>query len=223
MFDFLKPRHLRYRSMEEWRERENITSFRHPENPRLEARLRQQFEALRKHLWKRHLKQLTLQERNDIKAGKHSSQSHKHIEKAREIFEEFRSRVAGLPYVAEVSMVAREQITFRVRLGQETSWQVWHEQVPPFYRGFEVFVTFTPGARPALTRDSAAALIPNGMSERDVYAQLGTNATVSHGKNGEKNLTYLFHLNAPPKLDAKIDTMTVVISNGTVADRQFGK
>src|ERR1700677_2062134 len=138
MFDFLKPRHLRYRSMEEWRERENITSFRHPENPRLEARLQQQFEELRRHLWKRHLKQLTPEERKDIKAGKHPSRSHKRIEQAREIFEEFRSRVAGLPYVAEVSMVAREQITFRVRLGQETSWQVWHEQVPPFYRGFEV-------------------------------------------------------------------------------------
>jgi hypothetical protein len=38
-----------------------------------------------------------------------------------------------------------------------------------------------------------------------------------------KNLTYLFHLNAPPKLDTKIDTMTVVISNGAVVDRQFGK
>jgi hypothetical protein len=209
--------------MEEWRERENITSFRHPENPRLEARLRRQFEQLRKHLWKWHLKQLTPEERKEIKAGKHVSQSHKHIEKAREIFEEFRSRVAALPYVAEVSMVAREQITFRVRLAQETSWRVWHENIPPFYRGFEVFVTFTPGARPALTRESATTLIPNGMSERDVFTQLGTNATISQGKNGEKSLTYLFHLNAPPKFDAKIDTMTVVISNGAVVDRQFGK
>jgi hypothetical protein len=209
--------------MEEWRERENITSFRHPENPRLEARLHRHFEELRTHLWKRHLKQLTSQERKDIKAGKHLSQSHKHIEKAREIFEEFRSRVAGLPYVAEVSMVAREQIAFRVRLGEETSWRVWHEQIPPFYRGFEVFVMFTRDTRPVLTQASAAVLIPNGMSERDVYAQLGTNATVSHGKNGEKSLTYLFHLNAPPKLDTKIDAMTVVISNGTVVDRQFGE
>ncbi|HXB59101.1 MAG TPA: hypothetical protein VNU95_06035 [Candidatus Acidoferrales bacterium] len=223
MFDFLKPRHLRYRSMEEWRQRENITSFRHPENPRLEARLQRQFEELRRHLWKRHLKQLTPEERKDIKAGKHPSQSHKHIEQARAIFEEFRSRVAGLAYVAEVSMTAREQIAFRVRLNQEMGWRVWHEQIPPFYRGFEVFVLFVPGARPALTKESAATLIPNGMNERDVYAQLGTNATVSHGKNGEKNLTYLFHLNAPPKLDAKIDTMTVVISNGAVVDRQFGQ
>jgi hypothetical protein len=223
MFDFLKPRHLRYRSMEEWRERENITSFRHPENPRLEARLQRQFEELRKHLWKRHLKRLTSQERKDIKAGKHPSQSHKHIEQARVIFEEFRSRVAVLSYVAEVSMVAREQIAFRVRLKEETNWRIWHEQIPPFYRGFEVLVMFTRGVRPVLTRESAAALVPNGMSESDVYAQLGTNATVWPGKNGEKHLTYLFHLNAPPKLDAKIDTMTVVISNGVVADRQFGK
>lgn len=223
MFDFLKPRHLRYRSMEEWRERENITSFRHPENPRLEARLQRQFEELRKHLWKRHLKQLTRKERKEIKTGKHPSRSHKHIEQARVIFEEFRSRVVGLPYVAEVSMAAREQIAFRVRLNQKASWRVWHEQVPPFYRGFEVSVMFAPDTRPALTRENAAALIPNGMSESDVYAHLGTNATVSPGKNGEKNLTYLFHLNASPKVDAKIDTMTVVISNGTVVDRQFGK
>jgi hypothetical protein len=112
MFDFLMPRHLRYRSMEEWRERENITSFRYPENPRLEARLQQQFEELRRHLWKRHLKQLTAEERKEIKAGKHPSQSHRHIEQARAIFEEFRSRVAGLSYVAEVSMAAWDKLLF---------------------------------------------------------------------------------------------------------------
>lgn len=207
--------------MEEWRERENITSFRHPENPRLEAKLRRQFEELRRHLWRKHLRQLTPEERKEIKEGRHPSQSHKRIEQAKPIFEEFRTKVGSLAFVAEVSMVARDQIVFRVRLGQDTSWRVWHEHIPPFYRGFEVFVVYVPTSKPVLTKETAAALIPNGMSESDVYAHLGTNATVSQGKNGQKFLTYLFHFNAPPRLDPKVDGMTVVVANGVVVDRHF--
>src|SRR5215469_9812256 len=107
MFDFLKARHLRYRSVEEWRERENITSFMHPENPGLEVRLQRHLKQLREHLWKRHLKQLTRDERKQIETGTHPSQSHRGFEMAKPTFEEFRSHVASYPFVEEVTMVTQ--------------------------------------------------------------------------------------------------------------------
>jgi hypothetical protein len=226
MLDFLKPRHLRYHSVEEWRDREKITSFRHPGKPSLEVRLSRQLQELRSHLWKRHLRDLTSDERKQIKTGKHPSQSHKRIDDAKAIFEEFRSRLAGLAYVAEVTMVARqmEHTILRVKLGQDVGWRVWQEHIPPYYRGFEVHVVFAKQERPALTQENAATLIPNGMSESDVYAHLGTTPTITLGSGGRKSLTYPFHfIPAPPKVDPKIDAITVIIANGVVVDRQFGK
>jgi hypothetical protein len=226
MLEFLKPRHLRYHSMEEWRATENITSFHHPENPRLEARLRRQLQGLRKHLWKRHVARLTTWERKQMKTGTHPSQSHKSFEPARLIFEEFRDRASAQPYVEEVTMVTRhmEPIVFRVKVIEGTGWRMWQEHVPPFYRGFEVLVTSAKTSKPALTPESAEKLIPNGMSEADVYVRLGTNVRVTHGKNGSKSLTYLFHFPPPPPgVDPKIGGITVVISNGIVMDRQVGQ
>jgi hypothetical protein len=224
MWDFLKPRHLRYHSVEEWRERENITSFQHPENPKLEARLNRHLKELRNHLWKKHLRQLTREERQQLKAGNHPSQSHKGFELAAPIFDQFRSKVAALPYVDEVAMVTRhlQPIVFRVKLAQGVNWRVWQEHIPPFYRGFEVVVTWAQSRKPALTHETAANLIPNGMSENDVYALLGTNARVSVVNGSQKHLSYLFQFPPfPPKLEPKIGAITVVISNGAVIDRRF--
>jgi hypothetical protein len=226
MLDFLKPRHLRYRSMEEWREGENITSFRHPENPRLEARLRRQLHSLRRHLWKRHVRKLPPWERKEMKDGTHPSLSPNGFERARLIFEEFRDHLVALPYVVEVTMVTRhkEPIVFGVKVIAGTGWRAWQEHVPPFYRGFEVLVSVAKSSKPALTRESAEELIPNGMSEAEVYARLGNKAHVTHGKNGSKSLTYLFHFPpAPPGVDPKIGGLTVVISHGVVVDRQIGQ
>lgn len=223
MFDFLKPRHLRYRSVEEWRERENITSFWHPENPRLEVRLQRQLKELREHLWNRHTRHLTRDERSQLKSGTHPSLSHKGFDTAKPIFEEFRAHVGAHPFVEEVTMVTQHMkpIIFRVKVARNASWRVWQEHIPPFYRGFEVVVSAAINAKPALTRESADKLIPNGMTEAQVYAHLGTNARVTHGKDG-KALTYLFHFPPPPpKVDPKVGSMTVLISNGVVVDRQF--
>jgi hypothetical protein len=223
MFDFLKPRHLRYRSVEEWRERENITSFWHPGNPGLEARLQRHLEELRKHLWKRHLKELTRNERDQIKDGTHPSLSHKGFDAAKPIFEEFRSSIASQPFVEEVTMVTQHMkpIIFRVKVARDASWRVWQEHIPPFFRGFEVVVQRAVNSKPVLTRESAEKLIPNGMSEEQVYAHLGTNARVTPGKD-MKSLTYLFHFPPPPpKVDPKVGSMTVLISKGVVVDRRF--
>lgn len=225
MFDFLKPRHLRYRSVEEWRERENITSFWHPGNPRLEARLQRHLTELRQYLWKRHLKQLTREERDQIKTGTHPSLSHKGFEMAKPIFEQFRSLVASHSFVEEVTMVTQHMkpIVFRVKVARDATWRVWQEHIPPFYHGFEVVVTRAVSSKPELTRESAERLIPNGMTEAQVYEHLGTNARVTLGKD-MKSLTYLFHFPPPPpKVDPKVGSMTVLISKGVVIDRQFGE
>ena len=228
MFDFLKPRHLRYRSMEEWRERENIRSFRHPENPDLEKKLTRQLERLRKHLWKKHLAQLSPEERRQIKKGDHPSQSHLRIDQAKPFFDEFRLRVGHLSYISDVTMVARQVqangIVIRLKLAQGVSWRVWREHIPNYFRGFEVQVTQSAPEKPQLTRESAGKLIPNGMTETQVYAKLGTKATASLSKNGQKLLAYSFHLPpAPPRVEPKIGGITVVLNNGVVVDRQFSK
>jgi hypothetical protein len=224
MLDFLKPRHLRYRSVEEWRERENITTFQHPENPKLEVRLNRHLRQLRNHLWKKHLHQLTREERSQLQTGNHPSQSHRGFELAAPTFEEFRARVAALPYVDEVAMVTRhlQPIVFRVKLAQSANWRVWQEHIPPYYRGFEVVVNRSQNRKPALTHESAARLIPDGMSENDVYAILGTNARVAIVNGGQKHLSYLFQFPPlPPKVDPKIGALTVIVSKGVVTGRKF--
>ena len=85
-----------------------------------------------------------------------------------------------------------------------------------------VVLALVAGCKPVLTQKSAEKLIPNGMSEARVYEILGTNASVSVGQHGEKFLLYFFRFTgAPPKVEAKIDTISVVISNGVVIGRQF--
>lgn len=142
MLRFFKPRLLRYHSIEEWMEQEHITTLTHPDDPALQERLFQQLGELRKHLWKQHIVHLTPEERQQLEAGQHPSQSHSRIEQAKPIFEEFRSRVAHLPYVAEVHLGAyhMDRVVFRVILSQDIGWQTWQKDIPPFYRGFEVGV-----------------------------------------------------------------------------------
>jgi hypothetical protein len=142
MFRLLKPRHLRYRSIEEWTEREHIKSFVHADNPAHQQRLFQQFNALRTQLWEQHVVHLTSEERYQLETGQHPSQSHARIEQARPIFEEFRYRVVGLPYVADVimGMYHMDRIVFNVKLASDIGWRTWQKDIAPFYRGFEVMV-----------------------------------------------------------------------------------
>jgi hypothetical protein len=142
MLSFLKPRHLRYRSIEEWMEREHIKSRVHPEDPALQDRLFQQLGALRMHLWEQHIAHLTAEERHQLESGQHPSQSHARVHQAQPIFEEFRSRVACLPYVVEVvmGMYHADRIVFDVKLASDVGWRIWQKDIAPFYRGFEVFV-----------------------------------------------------------------------------------
>jgi len=84
---------------------------------------------------------------------------------------------------------------------------------------------FTPRAaffKPALTQENASKIIPDGMRESDVYKVLGTGAVVSIGTHGERFLLYFFpFVSTPPRVDPKIVSMTVIISNGVVTGRQI--
>jgi hypothetical protein len=142
MLRFFKPRHLRCHSIDEWLEQEGVTTLTHPEDPALQDRLFQRLGELRKHLWEQHVIHLTPAERQQLEARQHPSQSHERIEQAKPIFEEFRSRVANLPYVTEVhiGMYHMDRIVFRVMVSQDASWRTWQDDIPPFYRGFEVGV-----------------------------------------------------------------------------------
>ena len=83
-------------------------------------------------------------------------------------------------------------------------------------------LAFVAGCKPTLTQKSAEKLIPDGMSEAQVYELLGTNGSVSFGPHGEKYVLYFFTFTGlPPKVETKIDVMSVVFSNGVVIARQF--
>ena len=85
-----------------------------------------------------------------------------------------------------------------------------------------IALAFNTGCKPALTRESATKLVPIGMSEAEVYHLLGTNGSVSSGPHGEKIVRFLFRgTGTPPKVDARINEMGVVFSNGVVIMRQF--
>ena len=83
-------------------------------------------------------------------------------------------------------------------------------------------VAFVAGCKPSLTEKNADKLIPDGMSEAQVYKMLGTNYTKAVGLHGEKEILYFFKYYQPPKVVPKVDTMIVVISNGVVIGRQAG-
>lgn len=90
--------------------------------------------------------------------------------------------------------------------------------------GAVAIVVATTGCKPTLTQANASKLIPDGMSESNVYKMLGTNAIISTGNHGEKYLLYFFpFFDQPPRVKPKIDTMMVIISNGVVIDRRFGQ
>jgi hypothetical protein len=146
MFHLIKPRHLRYHSIEEWMENEQITTLTHSEDPALQDRLFQQFGELRKHLWEQHIVHLTPEERRQLEAGEHPSQSHSRAKQASGALEEFRTRLARLPYVAEVSMgmYHMDRIIFGVKLSQDVGWRTWRKDIPAFFRGFEVLVLNAP-------------------------------------------------------------------------------
>jgi hypothetical protein len=140
MWRFFKARHLRYHSIEEWMDREHITTLTHPDDPALQDRLFQQLGELRKHLWEQHIVHLTPEERQQLEAGQHPSQSHSRMDQAEPIFDEFRSQVASLPYVTQVHLGAydMDRVIFQVIVSQEADWRTWQKDIPPFYRGFEV-------------------------------------------------------------------------------------
>lgn len=95
---------------------------------------------VRKHLWDQHVARLTREERQQLDAGEHPSQSHSRMERAMPIFEEFRSHVTSLPYVidAKVGAYHLDRIIFTVLVSQQADWRTWQTEIPPFYRGFEV-------------------------------------------------------------------------------------
>ena len=74
--------------------------------------------------------------------------------------------------------------------------------------------------KPVLDKITASQLLSNGMDEMQVYKILGTNMSISTGRNGEKFLHYFFPFTGePPGVRAKIDNITVIISNKVVIDR----
>ena len=88
--------------------------------------------------------------------------------------------------------------------------------------GLLVVLVIVAGCKPVLTQKNAGKVIPNGVSEAQVYEMLGTNGSVSFGPRGEKHVLYFFQFTeSPPTVDVKIDVMDVVFSNGVVIARQF--
>lgn len=78
------------------------------------------------------------------------------------------------------------------------------------------------GCKPVLNQKTAERLIPNGMSEAEVYKILGTNGLDSSGRNGEKIVHYFFPFTGqPPKIKNDLPAMTVVFSNGLVISKQY--
>jgi hypothetical protein len=82
-----------------------------------------------------------------------------------------------------------------------------------FIAAFLVIAGFTR----RLTKENADRIIPNGMSESNVYELLGTNAIAKPDVLGRKCLIYMFpFFPPPPGVKPKIASLQVIISNGVV-------
>ena len=83
-------------------------------------------------------------------------------------------------------------------------------------------IIFGVGCKRVLNQDTADNVIPNGMSEAQVYDILGTNGSVTFGRNGEKFVHYFFPFTGPPlRIKTHLAAMTVIFSNGVVISKSF--
>jgi hypothetical protein len=138
-------KHLSYNSVNAWIVGENIPMpFSKIEDDKLRDEIFTKFGELRKHLFNKHLEELSETERSQLDTGKHASQSHEHFEVAKTVAKSLAIELSNLKLVTNVfpSLYHMNRIILDVTIDGEPSFKDAAKVIPQFYRGFEIHVVF---------------------------------------------------------------------------------
>lgn len=125
-------------------EGEGIKTIVCPDDPVKQDRLFEQLEELQRKLWDEHLSTLTTDERRQFSQGTHPSQSHSQALLAQPILEEFRRKIAHVPYIATVALGAYhgDRLVISVHFSEDIPRKQWKNDLPTYFRGFEIKAGF---------------------------------------------------------------------------------
>jgi hypothetical protein len=137
-----KPKHLRYSSVFAWTEAEKINGPIADE--KLQSKFMDQLGELRQYLFEKHLKTLSEVEREQLKTGSHSSQSHQKVKDADEFAEQLHSELLRLGFDVEIrpGCYHANRVILSVFPDGKIDRANLAKAVPQFFHGYEVMILF---------------------------------------------------------------------------------
>ena len=125
-------------------EAEGIKTLLRPDNPSMQDRLFAQLGELRQKLWDNHFSTLSDDERKEFSQGMHPSQSHSRAPQAQPFVEEFEKRFASLGYIKKIALgfYHGDRLVISVSFSEDVPRKRWAQDLPAYFRGFEVKAGF---------------------------------------------------------------------------------
>ena len=133
-------KHLRYDSVEQWMEAENIPkNFIMIKDDKLRDQYITQYAELREHLYIKHVKLLSIGEQKLIESGNHPSQNHSLSDEAEKYVDDFKKELSGLSCIKDITVGLYHggRIIISVEVYENTPKEEINI-IPWLYRGFEV-------------------------------------------------------------------------------------
>lgn len=137
-------KHLKYGSVEEWLEDENIPNgILNVDDKQLRDKYLKEYGELRQHLFDKHIKSLPKEDQELFEKGRHPSQSHEFKAKAKPYADALEKQLSSLGFVGNVSIgyYQMDRIVLSVDTNREISKEE-HNMIPWLYKGFETKVGF---------------------------------------------------------------------------------
>lgn len=139
MWPLRTKRHLRYSSVEAWFKGEGLTQgvFAIADPVERDRRITE-YGELRQHLFAKHVKTLSREERRQFKQGCHPSQSHRFAGRAEPFVSSLRKHLAGLGFGAKVCLgfYHMDRLVLSADLDADPGGR--RSLLPWLFRGFEV-------------------------------------------------------------------------------------
>ena len=137
---WMGKKHLKYSSVEQWMEAENIPkNFVMINNDELRDKYITQYAELREHLYAEHVKSLPSEDQRLIESGNHPSQKHSLAHEAEKYATNLKNELCGLVYINDISvgLYHGDRVIISVEVDEKTTKEEIN-RIPWLYRGFEV-------------------------------------------------------------------------------------
>lgn len=139
MWPFHTKRHLRYSSIEAWQKGEDLTeSLPQIADPAERDRRFNEYCELRQHLFAKHIRTLSREERRAFQQGKHPSQSHRFADRAEPFVASLRKHLGSLGFASKVGLgwYHMDRIVLWAELDEDPGER--QRELPWLFRGFEI-------------------------------------------------------------------------------------